>query len=270
VNRAEVIRFLQTFFAGLEKAEAEKKTPQAAELKPFFDLVSSLRRDIPLAIPLLRDLANPNAGVLCRRIERRYLRLRRVQEELGRLDFKQAAPGASPEDYIFSRIDFDRYRKMSEKDFDALFPEGLTDFDETVLQKNFGLGRNGIKSLIESSYVKKENFYAILRENPLVISIMRALDSSLECSPLFAPEEIQGELEKLLEFLNAQKYPVKNDAYRLFPLLVQSLDNVTITHGDGMETKLFISPNGDLSGTFRPGNKPWTITLIRNSECGIN
>jgi len=242
-------------------------------LKPFLDLVLSLdEKNIP-SVPLLLELAGlitnketepPGAkdrarGVLLRRIDRRYARLCRVQEELGRLDLKKAPPGLSPEDYIFSRIDFSRYREIKEKEFDLFFMEGLTDFRESFLKNNLGIGKNEIKTAITGSYERKDGIYKLMRDNPLILSIMRTLETSLENSPLFTANEIREETEKLPEYTGTERIPAMD---LLYALLAHSLDNVLINHDDGMTTKLFISPEGDLSGTFRPGNKPWTLVLI--------
>ena len=293
VNRLEVIRFLESFFAELNNAGKK-------DIAPFQNFVLSLKRELPLSISLLRELAllglkaaqqspggpqslsspkiplagsgprtggsRPVAmadGILKRRLDRRYARLCRVQEELGRLDFKKAPPGVSPEDFIFSRIDFSRYREMSEKEFGDLFPEGLTDFDDGFFEKNFGLNKTEIQSLIEESYKKTAGTYIIRKESPSilsVLSIMRTLDTSLESSPLFTAEETLMELRNLLGFVG--KGAGIPGIELLYPLLVLSLDNVCITHEDGMTTKLFISDGGDLAGTFLPGNKPWTLVLI--------
>ena len=185
-----------------------------------------------------------NRSELMNRLERRYLRLCRNINELGRLDFKKAAPGTSPEDFVFSRIDFSRYREILEKDFDLLFLDGLADFDDAFLRKNFKLGREEIRSLIERSYKKIEGSYKLRQESPLILSIMRTLETSLEDLPLFSTEDIREHSETL------------------YPLLLSSLDGVTVTHRDGKTTKLFLSAEGALSGTFQPGGKPWTRVLV--------
>lgn len=249
------------------------------EVLEFLDLVPLLRQDVPFAIPVLRDLAAltaqqkadlpySGAGVLWRRINRRYLRLCRLQEELGRLDFKQAASGVSAEDYVFSRIDFKRYGKIDEKEFNARYLEGLGDFEDTLLVKNLGLTRDEIISLIEKNYEKNGDSYLLRKENPVILSVMRALDTSLESLPLFTQEEIRRELTDLYDFIyksTNKTLPVPlqtRNAKQFFQLLVHCLNDVTIAHEDGMKTTLFMSPQGDLSGTFRPGNKPWTLVLI--------
>ena len=244
MNRAEVIRFL----------------------KPFLDLVSALRKESNTAVPVLRDLAffrtngMQTDGLLKRRIDRIYFRLCRLQEEMGRLDFKKAKAGVSAEDFIFSRIDFSRYREITEADFESLFLEGLADFSGSFFIKSFNLGKDKIHALIEQCYGKADGVYKLEKENPLILSVMRTLEISLETSPLFTIEEIQSELDYLQSLVGANtKMP---EAKKLFFLLALSLENVSFTHKDDMVTKLFISPQGDLSGIFRPGGKPWTRVLI--------
>ena len=268
MNRLEVNQFLKSFFASLKNRGT---MPYRTTLKPFLDFIVSLKQDLPLSIPVLRDLAlletesGKASGVLERRMERRYVRLCRVQGELGRLDLKKAAPGVSPEDYIFSQIDFSRYREIEEADFIFFFQEGITDFDESFFKKNFGLSSDEIRSLMGKSYDKVIETFRIKNENPLILSVMRTLETSLEDSPLFTAEEINTELRSLINYLGGNTVfspaEIKNTG-KLFSLLVLNLDSVIVTHRDGMETKLFISPRGDLSGIFRPGDKPWTRVLI--------
>jgi len=195
------------------------------------------------------------------------MRLCCLQEELGRLNLKKASLGATLgisgyktlEDFVYNQIDFSRYRNLSERDFERLFPEGLTDFEEGFFKKNFGLGINDVKSVIEGSYQKAEGEYRLQRENPIILSIMRTLETSLEAVPLFTPEEIIQELQNWPGF---DKEEILPEMKKFYPLLVSSLDNALVTHSDNMTTRLFISPEGDLSGTFRPGGKPWTLVLI--------
>jgi len=275
LNRLEVKWFIKSFFEGLKNSRID---PKAAELKSFLKLIVSLKRDIPLAIPVLRDLAalivsrnsdltkkvQSETGIIIGRINRRYQRLCRIQEELGALDFKKAAPGVSPEDFIFSRIDFSRYRKIDKEVFEELFPAGLMDFDEAFFKKNFSLGRTALQSLVGGIYKKTEKTYTLQRENPLVLSVMRTLETSLETAPLFSAGEINNELQNLLDFVDKGETKPKPlpGTEPLYPLLVSGLDDVHITHRDGMTTRLFASPRGELSGTFRPGGKPWTLVLV--------
>jgi len=224
----------------------------------------------PFPIPLLRDLSDFVSGKerwngpLKRRMERRHMRLCRLQEELSRMDLKKARLGAALgvngyktlEDFTFQQIDFSRYRNIAEKDFGKLFPEGLADFGEGFLKKNFGFGREELRAVIEGSYQKTEGGYRLLRENSLILSAMRTLETSLEAVPLFTAEEVAEELQSLPGSAR-EKLP-----RQLYPLLALSLDNALVAHSDGMATKLFISPAGDLSGTFQPRGKPWTLVLI--------
>ena len=291
LNRQEAIQFLKSFFSGLNKTNTALPAAKTT-LKPFLNFVLSLKTT--LSASLLRDLAavikageidsanktdnavraDKTAGIILRRIDRRYLRLCRVQEELGGLDFGKAsfgkaASGTALEDFVFSQIDFSRYREMDEKYFNTFFPEGLSDFEDNFFRKNFSLTRAEIQSLIEGSYKKTKEFYRMEKDNPLILSIMRSLDTSLENSPLFSAEEILKEMKQLLEYIGSGA--INGSALMpgmelLYPMVVASLDKVLVTHGDGMKTTLFISPQGDLSATFRPNNKPWTRVLIANEH----
>lgn len=292
MNRREVTEFLDSFFADLKNAPAGSP---GAGIGPFLDLVFSLKKELPFRIPILRDLAafsraafsraaisqaaisraaaDREDGLLRQRINRRYLRLCRIQEELGRLDLKKTAAQAktSLEDYVFSQIDFSRYREMGEKEFEALFPGGLTDFSESFFIKNFGMGRPEIRLLIEGSYSKNGAVYSLRRENQgrefHVLSVMRTLETSLETLSLFTAGETGEELKNLLDYVNGHTSAGNGRGTELiFPLLVRSLDNKHINHEDGTATKLFVSPNGDLSGTFFPGGKPWTLLLIAGNR----
>ena len=233
-----------------------------AEISRFLEYLFAL----PFPIPILRDLAdlssgkNRASGPLKRKMERRYRRLCRVSKELGSLDLKKAAAvNVRLEDFVFDQIDFDRYRKIPEKDFDEFFLEGLEDFGESFFKKNFSFTRKELKSLIDTGYQKEAGEYKLQRETSLVLSVMRTLETSLEAAPLFTAEEIIDELQGLPEPIRENILPNIKQRY---PLLVSSLINKSFTHSDGMTTKLFISAGGDLSGTFLPGNKPWTLILI--------
>jgi len=210
---------------------------------------------------LAANAAQAETGPVKKRIHRLYLRLCRLQEELGRLDLKKAKPnislGLSLEDYIFSNIDFSRYREINENYFTTLFSEGLTDFGEDFLSKNFKRGRNEIKTLIGQSYKKAEGAYMIGKESPLILSVMRTLETSLDTLPIFSLEEITEELDRI-----PAKYGGRENQEKLYSLLVTSLDGVIVTHDDGMTTKLSITASGELAGTFRPADKPWTLVLI--------
>ena len=265
MNRLEISKFLESFFPALPLPGEEIKPPQMEALKAFLDIISSLKKTLPLSIPLLRDIAALNKdgsnfqGQICERINRRYLRLCRIQEELGRLDLKKAPPGTRAEDYIFSQIDFSRYRKIDEKTFLSFFLEGLEDFTDVFFKNNFGSDKEKVKTTMEQSFLLQDGVYILKRDNPIILSIMRTLETSPESRQLFSAEEINEEINKLLEFMGGGKFTKQK---LLYPLLVNSLDNKIICHEDGMKTKLSVSSNGNLSATFRPGDKPWTMVLI--------
>ena len=268
MNRFEVIQFLKSFFTEI-KTPGGDSSVSIKIMEPFNKLVLSLKMNLPMPIALLRelaalgtgtDLSETNTSLLYGRINRCYLRLRRTQEELGRIDLGKAGPGVSPEDYIFSRIDFSRYLAMSGKDFNALFPAGLTDFNEEFYKKNFSYTRNELQALIEGSYKKTDEVYRIGKDNLLILSVMRTLDTSLESAALISAGEVEQELKNLFNFLGRDmRIP---DLELFYAHLISCFDGKSILHEDGMTTDLFISPQGDLSGTFRPDNKPWTQILI--------
>jgi len=247
-------------------------------LKPFLDYVLSINESMPFyaSIPILRELTSMAANTaqaatatanaeetvpVKKRIHRLYLRLCRLQEELGRLDLKKAKPnvslGLALEDFIFSKIDFSRYREINENYFTKLFAEGLADFGEDFYTNNFNRSKSEIKTLIEQSYKKTDGVYRLGKESPLILSAMRTLETSLDTLPLFGLEEITAELNRI-----PAKYGGRENQEKLYSLLVTSLDGVLITHNDGMTTKLFITDSGELAGTFRPADKPWTLVLI--------
>jgi len=221
--------------------------------------------NLPLDIPILRDIADLTAhkdgvnGLLKQRMERRYRRLIRVQDELRRLDLKKASPGVGLEDFVFSQIDFSRYQTIAEHDFNHLFLAGLSDFDESLYQKNFSLSCGEIHSVITASYEKTEREYHLTKKSAVVLSVMRMLETSLESIPLFSAKEIIAELKSLPAAVQKKLEPY---AHNLYPLLVSALNGAVFTHSDGMTTTLSISSVGDLSGTFHPANKAWTLVLI--------
>ena len=240
------------------------------------DFLLTLKKDKP--IPILRDLAvlatdsktgHKKIEFLKRKLDRLYNRLSFQQEELGNLDLKKAYSEASSgklgtagnlEDYVFSRINFSRYREIESAVFETFFLEGTADFSDSFFRKNFNLCVKEIHSLINESYEKAVQRYKLRNETPVILSVMRTLEVSLEASPLFTVEEIQSELDFLKDIAGANtKMP---DGEILFLLLIFCLDNISIVHTDNMVTKLFKSPDGGLSGTFRPGDKPWTRTLL--------
>jgi hypothetical protein len=115
--------------------------------------------------------------------------------------------------------------------------------------------------MIIKCYSTRYKTFTLNKANPVILAIMRTLDTSLEMLPLFTETEILNELKILYEFLEAGPFPT-GSAAGFFNFLVRRLDKCTITHKDGMETNLSVSPEGSLKGTFKPGGKPWTLVLI--------
>jgi hypothetical protein len=185
--------------------------------------------------------------LLRRRLDRRYARLCVIRRELEGLDFKKAKGGSSFEDFVLSQTDFSPYREIPGAGFAFFDREGLGDFDESFFPDYLGLSRAETLALIGRSYRKEGAVYRLVGGNPLILSVMRTLQTSLELGPLIRPEEVPG-------------------PPGLFRTLAYKLDGTVVTHEDGMTTTLFISPRGDLSGTFRPGNKPWTLVLIPSEK----
>jgi hypothetical protein len=231
-------------------------------------------------ITLLRDFASPPGVALMQRLKRRYRRLCFVQEELGRLNSLKApagnnslkgktSGGISFEDFVFSNMDFSRYKKIPEEDF-SFYLEGIEDFDIGFFMKNFRINPAGAEEAISGAYKKIGPFYCLLKKNPLILSLMRTLETSLESVPLIQEEEILNELNALYTHLNAKKSPQAETSRGIFTFenigpffsfLLNRLDGLRILHSDGNETKLFVNNEGKLSGTFMPGNKPWTLSL---------
>jgi hypothetical protein len=217
-------------------------------------------------------------ALIRRRIESRYRRIRFVYGELTKVDAKiqaedragpnSAVPGAgapgsgtirppgslpvyggSFEDLVFSTIDFSVYRKIDAEEFSLLFDEGLEDFDETFYQKAFKTSRENIRKTIFRFYLKVGPFYVCRKTNPLILSIMRSLHTSLEFAPLFVPDDLAGEGQ--------------------YQAIIAALDGVVICHDDGMETRLFtrgpetkVEEKAVLWGTFHPLGKAHTIPLL--------
>jgi hypothetical protein len=187
-----------------------------------------------------------------RRIESRYRRIAFVHGELAKV--ADAAKGKSKEadtsgvykgsfqDLVFSTIDFSVYQKINAEEFTLLFDEGLYDFEQSFYQKAFKTSREKIRQTISRSYLKVGPFYVCRKTNPLILSIMRSIHTSLEFAPLCTPDEISDVVQ--------------------FPSLVAALDGVVVRHYDGTETRLFVR-SGVLYATFHPLGKAYTVTLIK-------
>jgi hypothetical protein len=237
---------------------------KAGESWSGFNILENLPSDPALAIPLLRDLAagagkNPE-GVIKKRLDRRYARLCAIQDGLNRLKGPQPEQGASFEDFVFAQTDFSRYKIIPLENFE-LYTCGLEDYDEKFYVRNFRLSREKTAAVIAGRYQKTASGFCLLRQSPLILSIMRTLETSPDMVPLMGEDEILQELKGIYAYLEAGPFP-EGGAGGFFRFLVQTLDRVTVTHRDGRETKLFAVPGGGLSGVFRPRDKPWTLALI--------
>ncbi|GHU82818.1 hypothetical protein FACS189468_7420 [Spirochaetia bacterium] len=230
-----------------------------------------------------------SGSIIRERIESRYQRIRFVQEELGKLDFKKIKTPAAFNDinqidqFIFDHIDFSIYQKISAEQFRLIYDTGLDDFGDSFFQRAFKMDREELRKVIHRNYLKIGGAYYGKNENPLLLPIMRNLHTSLEFVPLINQEELLNECNGLLRYLLARipannrgetlsketYYYLARNFRALFQILVSALDKVSIRHNDGMETTLFIPEQTDrtanpaaLLGTFHPLNKAYTITLI--------
>jgi len=280
LKRYEVKQFLVMFFSHLGNIADETAKLM---LQPFLEIIKSLKQNPSISVSILRELSilhgsKDECSILKTRIDRRYLRLCRTQEELEKLNLKKALsqrqfPAARSkqftlEDYVFSQIDFSRYSKIDEKSFEWFFLGGIDDFSEDFFSKTISLDKKEAKSLIENAYRKENGVYSLEKESPVILSLMRTLETSLEDQPLITLEEISLELKSFLDFVEWPKgrKDTITQIKQLYRLLVFSLDGCNFTHNDGMETKLFIAPNGDLSAIFQPGSKAWTRVLIPHDQ----
>jgi hypothetical protein len=236
----------------------------AGYIEAFGKVLENLPPEPSLPIPLLREFAHPPAaknGLLWKRLERRYLRLCAVQEELGRLDFKKAGGSVSFGDFVFSQTDFSRYAKISARDF-ALYTEGLEDFGDPFFTENFRISRAETAQTINRSFRESDGFYLLRRPGPVILAIMRTLETSTAALPLVRPEEISGEMKALCGYLGIEADLLPGEKAGAFlAWLFGRLDKTAVTHADGAETLLFTGENGSLMGTFKPGGKAWTVTL---------
>ncbi|MDR2051820.1 MAG: hypothetical protein LBP80_00255 [Treponema sp.] len=233
--------------------------------------------EVPASLPADR------AGPLGARLDRRYLRVRTVQDELGKLDFKKAKPGAALDDFVFEQTDFSMYKKIAAGDF-GLFSAGLEDYDDDFYAGSFRMDRGKTGTVINSAYRRIGAFYYINQEkhlhNPLLMGIMRTLHTSLAFRPLVGGEELKAEFADVVRYLAANKVidgkiflPAVRNFGAVYYDLLKLLDGSAVIHGDGMITCLAAEPvteaafagAGDilaLKGTFHPRNKAYTMRLV--------
>ena len=219
--------------------------------RQFLAGLAALPEDAQAAAPILWDIAALHAGTpgaasswgpVRRGLNRRYLRIRFVQSELERLDFKKAKPGVKFDDFMFEQIDFSAYKKISGEGYSLFGPEGLEDFEPSFFTRNFRLSREQTQALIRRAYARIGGFYYIKQEkllsNPLLMSILRTLQTSLDFAPLFTGPAVWEECRGF-GLAETGGFPHSEDAeVRLFASLVRALHGASMIHPDGMKTDL--------------------------------
>jgi hypothetical protein len=229
------------------------------------------------------------AGMFGERLDRRYLRVRAVQDELGKLDFEKSKPGDSLDDFVFGQTDFSIYKKIIAGEFD-LFTKGLDDFDDDFYARFFRMDRKKTGSVIDSAYKRLGAFYYINQEkhlhNPLLMAVMRTLHTSLAFRPIVSYDEILAEFTGVVRYLSANKVveeklflPALQNFSAVYCGLMELLDGSAVLHGDGMVTNLAVesrpapvteaAPAGSgkspvLKGIFHPRDKAYTMRLTGN------
>ncbi|GHV87868.1 hypothetical protein AGMMS50267_02280 [Spirochaetia bacterium] len=206
------------------------------------------------------------SGLIGERLHRRYLRICAVQDELGKLDFNKAKPGAALNDFVFDQADFSVYKKITAEAFSLFSGPGLDDFGAPFFAKAFALDREKTGALVNNAYRRIGAFYYIKQEkllfNPLLMAVMRTLHTSLEFTPVFTGAEILTECTALLRYLTeknivgAEILSCLSQAGEststgikrtcgpttcgpmLFFRLLEALDGVCLEHPDGMKTEL--------------------------------
>jgi hypothetical protein len=227
----------------------------------------------PAALPADR------AGPLGVRLNRRYLRVRAVQDELGKLDFEKAKPGAALDDFVFEQTDFSRYKKIAAEDF-SLFSAGLEDYDADFYAGSFRMNRERTGTVIHAAYRRIGAFYYLNQEkhlhNPLLMAVMRTLHTSLAFRPLLTGEELKAEFAGVVQYLIANNVvdgktfsPALQNFSAVYCDLLKLLDGSAVIHADGMVTVLAVEPPAEtvsegipvLKGIFHPRDKAYTMRL---------
>jgi hypothetical protein len=251
-----------------------------------------LRDAAALAAGAYRQKTGAGYGAVAARLNRRHRRLRFVQEELGKLDFKKAKNGTAFDDFIFEQTDFSAYDTIDAETFRQFYLDGFDDFSGAFFERVLGISREAALAAVTDGYQRAGALY--LQRKPgmpdgagglprfVLLSIMRALQTSLDFLPLITAEEILAECNALIRFL--QKEPgssaetgagaetffyLARNFNVFFGCLLCCLHNAVFVHGDGMETLLSAGPGRNeaaeyltLYGAFHPGGKACTIPLV--------
>jgi hypothetical protein len=254
----------QSLFAALRDGG-----PDLPWTRRFLAGIAGLPPDARGELPVLADIAalcaaavpagRESWGPVLRGLDRRYLRVRFVQGELERLDFRKAGEDAAFNDFVFDQIDFTAYREIADEQFALFSGEGIGDFEGAFLERAFHLDGEKIKTLIAGAYTRAGGFYHIKREgllsDPLLMSLLRTLQTSLSFAPLFTADAVLGECRRLSGF------PADG---RLYDSLLKAAHGAAFVHADGMRTELAaVQEEGALTlrGVFHPCGKAYTITL---------
>jgi hypothetical protein len=265
--------------------------PDEASAARFLRDLSLLPPDQLRPAPVLADLGTLRAGivregVVRERLERRYIRIRFVQEELGRLDFRDARPGAGFEDCVFARTDFSIYKRLDPETFSLFSAAGLADYGESFFESAFHLNRKAVGTIIAGAYWKIDSCHVIRNEkllrNPLFLSIMRSIHTSQAFAPLIEKGELLRECSALIRLPKDKPADPAREMSRLtrgfdlvFAALLKALHGVTALQEDGTQTELSALTGQHtkgkgketlLRGTFYPHNKACTIPLASSLD----
>jgi hypothetical protein len=194
-----------------------------------------------------------------------------VQDELGKLNFKKAKPGAALDDFVFEQTDFSAYKKIHDEEF-SLFTVGLEDFDDSFYVNAFRMDRKKIEGVINGAYKRIGGFYYIKQEqqlyNPLLMAVIRTLHTSLAFVPLVTQEELRAEFLCVVKYLvqsgvvaEETFLPATENFIPVYADLVQVLNSKSVVHGDGMVTAFTVEEGPVLKGTFHPRDKANTVIL---------
>ncbi|MDR1949462.1 MAG: hypothetical protein LBQ38_08720 [Spirochaetaceae bacterium] len=252
--------------------------PDRASTAWFLRELGLLPPDSLPSAPVLAGLAALRAGSLGEgpvrgRLERRHIRIRFVQEELGKLDFNKAGAGAGFGDFVFSQTDFSIYKKIDPETFTLFSGAGPADYGDLFFENTFRLNRKAVQTIIAGAYREAGSCYVIkdekLLRNPLILSILRSLHTSLDFAPLITEEELLGECSALNRAAISPARPFSV----FFSCLLEVLDGVKVVQGDGMRTELSLHAGEGaqtggliLRGTFHPHNKAYTIPLAASKQ----
>ena len=260
-------------------------------LMDFHSLVAAM--DTPHRRPSEKSSRIESWGPLRQGIHRRYLRICFVHQELGSLDFSKAQQGIEFNEFIFEQIDFSIYYAIPQEDFVLFSSVGLEDFDEGFYNRFFQLDKAGAEAMIQGAYTLQGSQYCLRNEkfrfNPLLMSIMRNVHTSIDFAPLLSSDALLKECTALVHYLEQGSqggeglgkevyFYLARGFKRFYARALAALDGASLRHPDGAITRLSAKVGSaatdrsgndariSLLGVFNPGNKPYTIELAHS--CG--